>query len=67
MKRISGYISEELHEAICQMAAKEKRSVVYMIDILLQSAVKEKTRKRNAKKDSTKHNSANVGESYPTG
>lgn len=54
MKRISGYITEELYAEIEEIAEKENRKVTPMISLLLQLAVKEKTRKRKSvKKNST--------------
>lgn len=54
MKKISGYIEDELYEAIILLAEKEKRKFAPMVSILLQVAVKEKTRKRkNDKKDNS--------------
>lgn len=54
MKRISGYIPDELFLEIEDIAKKENRKVTPMISLLLQLAVKEKTRKRKvAKKDNS--------------
>lgn len=66
MVRISGYISEELYNSIEEIAKRENRKFTPMIDLLLQLAVKEKNRKRNAKKISSKHNTTNVGAGYST-
>lgn len=54
MKRISGYISEELYLEIEEISKRENRKITPMISILLHMAVKEKNRKRkNDKKSST--------------
>jgi len=50
MKRISGYIPDELYSDIEELCKRENRKIAPMITMLLQLAVKEKTRKRNAKK-----------------
>ena len=50
MKRISGYIPDDLYSEIEEIGKKENRKIAPMITLLLQLAVKEKTRKRNAKK-----------------
>lgn len=60
MKRISGYISDELYSEIEEIAEREQRKVTPMISLLLQSAVKEKNRKRNAKKVHIGYNASNV-------
>lgn len=52
---------ENVIKQVDELANKDLRSRSEMIAILLQLAVKEKTRKRNAKKDNTKHNSPNMG------
>lgn len=48
MKRISGYISDELFASIDDIAKRENRKVTPMISILLQQAVKEKNRKKKS-------------------
>jgi hypothetical protein len=60
MKRISGYISDELHSSIEEIAKRENRKFTPMIDLLLQLAVKEKNRKRDGKKVHTGRNTSNV-------
>ena len=60
MKRISGYISDELHSSIEEIAKRENRKFTPMIDLLLQLAVKEKNRKRDGKKVHTGRNASNV-------
>ena len=50
MKKISGYIPDELYLEICEIAKKDNRKVAPVITILLQQAVKEKKRKRHAQK-----------------
>ena len=54
MKRITLYISDEQLIVIKEMAEKDNRSVNKTIDLLLQQAIKEKTRKRkNVKENNT--------------
>lgn len=67
MVRISGYISEELASSIEEIAERENRKFTPMISILLQLAVKEKNRKRNAKKDNSEHSAGNLGSGNSTG
>jgi hypothetical protein len=50
MVRVWGYVPEEINNEIENMAAKEQRKVANLISLLLQSAVKERLRKRNGKK-----------------
>jgi len=50
MKRISIIVEESLHDSIKKISEDLDRSMNYTITLLLQLAVKEKTRKRNAKK-----------------
>lgn len=45
MTRISLYVSEEIVIQVKEIAEKEKRSVSQMIEILLERAIKERTRK----------------------
>lgn len=52
MKRISGYISDELYAEIEDIAKRENRKVTPMISILLQQSVKEKKRKRKSNEKS---------------
>lgn len=46
MKRISGYINEDLFAAIHEVAKLEKRKFTPTIEILLEYAIKQKNRKR---------------------
>lgn len=50
MKRVSLYLSETILNQIKEIAEKEKRSVSQMVEILLERAIKERTRKRTDKK-----------------
>lgn len=59
MKRISGYITDELFSEITEITERENRKFTPMISLLLQLAVKEKNRKRNGKKVSISDNSTN--------
>ena len=62
MKRISGYVTEELYLEIEEISKKENRKITPMISILLQLAVKQKNRKRNGRKENnTEHNTPNLG------
>lgn len=57
MKRISGYIPDELHSDIEEIAKRDIRSFTATISLLLQQAVKERNRKRvRDKKDDIRHN-----------
>ncbi len=49
MVRVWGYIPEELHSEILEIAKREQRKETNVISLLLQSAVKERLRKRNGK------------------
>jgi hypothetical protein len=51
---------EELMQIIGEFAVKERRSKSEMIDILLHQAIKERLRKRNAKKVHTGCYTSNV-------
>jgi len=62
MKRISGYVTEELYLEIEEISKKENRKITPMISILLQLAVKQKNRKRNGRQENnTEHNAPNLG------
>lgn len=63
MKRISGYISDELFLEIEEIAERENRKFTPMITLLLQLAVKEKNRKRNGKKVHISDHSTNISQS----
>ena len=52
MPRITSTISFDLLNKVSELAAKEKRSLSLMIDLLLQQAIKERLRKRSATKES---------------
>jgi hypothetical protein len=49
MRRISGYIQDELYEEIVDISKRENRKLAPTISILLQYAVREKNRKRQKK------------------
>jgi hypothetical protein len=51
--QVSATITPELYSDIKDFAEKENRSISLMVAMLLQLAIKEKTRKRNGKKDNT--------------
>ncbi len=67
MRRLSAYISDELHDEIQELSVREQRKMTPMISLLLQLAVKEKNRKRNAKKDNSKHSAGDMGKSNAEG
>jgi hypothetical protein len=52
---------EDLGNTIYEMAKKDKRPMNTTIILLLQQAVKEKTRKRDGKKDNIKRNTTDLG------
>jgi len=57
-------IEQELYDQIEELARKNDRNLSQMVALLLQQAVKEKTRKRHGKaKNYSKNNSQNVGQS----
>ena len=57
----------ELGADIVDMAVKSRRPINTEIVLLLEYALKEKGRKRNAKpKSNTEHNAVNMGTSNPT-
>ena len=58
---------ESLIKQVDELAIKDTRSRSEMIYILLQLAIKEKTRKRNAKKDHTEYSAGDMGKSNTTG
>ena len=60
MKRIWGYVPEELYNDIQEIADREFRKFNPMITLLLQLAVKEKNRKRNGKKVHTERNATDI-------
>lgn len=60
MKRIWGYVPEELYNDIQEIADREFRKFNPMITLLLQLAVKEKNRKRNGKKVHTRRNTTDI-------
>lgn len=47
MHRVWGYITDDLNNEILEIAQREQRKPAAVISILLQQAVKERTRKRN--------------------
>jgi hypothetical protein len=51
MKRYTLYLDEKIIHEIQIMAVSKKRSLSFMVSVLLQQAVKEKTRKSSAKKE----------------
>lgn len=63
MKRISGYITEELFSDIEEEAKRESRRITPMISLLLRNAINERKRKR--KKIPAQHNPADLGTSNP--
>lgn len=57
MKRISGYITDDLYKSIEEIAERENRKITPVISLLLHQAVKERLRKRNGRqKGNTEHN-----------
>ncbi len=59
--QVSATIPVELHQQITDLAEKNNRSISEMVAILLQQAVKEKTRNRRGnKEDNTEHHSADI-------
>jgi hypothetical protein len=67
MKRVSIVLEENLFDSIKKISDDIDRSMNYTISLLLQQAVKEKNRKRNAKKSTTEYHSPNLGKSNTTG
>jgi hypothetical protein len=47
MHRVWGYITDDLNNEILEIAQREQRKPAAVISILLQQAVKERTRKRS--------------------
>ena len=59
-KRLSITIHEDVYNDILKLADKDERTVNYIINSLLLKSLKEKKRKRNAKKEvHTQHNTTN--------
>lgn len=58
--------TENIIAQVDELANRDKRSRSVMIDILLQLAIKEKNRKRNAKKNNTEYDTTNLGKSNAT-
>lgn len=57
MKKISLIIPKELHNELLKVAQLDNRSLTYVVNSLLQKALKEKNRKRVKKEVYFKHNS----------
>jgi|TARA_R110002126_G_C10141207_1_gene470651 hypothetical protein len=53
MPRLTTSVSEETFKVLKEIALRDRRSISVTIELLLQLAIKEKTRKRNAAKDDT--------------
>jgi len=54
MKRHSLYLDEELVKIVKEIADSQKRSLSYMVSVLLHNAIREKLRKKSKKqKDGT--------------
>ena len=47
--QVSATIAPDLHREIAELAEKENRSISSMVGLLLQQAVKERSRKRKVK------------------
>lgn len=56
--QLSTTIDSELHDEVIALAKKEDRSLSEMTAILIRQAVKERKRKRDAKKNHPQHNPA---------
>jgi hypothetical protein len=67
MKRISGYITDELYDEIVDISKRDKRKFTPTIDLLLQQAVKERNRKKNANKIHIQNKSADSRKSNAGG
>jgi hypothetical protein len=52
MPRLTTAVSQDTFEKLKELSEKERRSLSLTIDLLLQWAIKEKTRKRNGSKES---------------
>jgi|LauGreDrversion4_2_1035121.scaffolds.fasta_scaffold339536_2 hypothetical protein len=52
MPRLTTAVSQDTFEKLKELSERERRSLSLTIDLLLQWAIKEKTRKRNASKES---------------
>jgi len=53
MPRLTTSVSDETFKVLKEIALRDRRSISVTIELLLQLAIKEKTRKRNAAKDDT--------------
>jgi hypothetical protein len=63
MHRVWGYISDELNNELLEIAEREQRKLANVISLLLQQAVKERTRKRNGRKNNIQDFSSNSHQS----
>lgn len=59
MRKISLIIPEELHQELLKVAQLDNRSLTYVVNSLLQKALKEKNRKRGKKEIHPAHNTSN--------
>lgn len=59
MRKISLIIPEELHTELLKVAQLDNRSLTYVVNSLLQKALKEKNRKRGKKEVYFTHNTSN--------
>ena len=57
--QVCATISKELNDEVVELSQKENRTFSQMVSLLLQLAVKEKTRKRNGRKSSISNNTTN--------
>lgn len=62
MKQITSRIDMELHKIISEMADKNDRSFDYTVYVLLQYAVKEKSRKK--KENNSQYNPTDIRKGY---
>jgi predicted transcriptional regulator len=68
MKQYTFLSEEDFIKEVDELAEKESRSRSVMIDLLLHQAVKERSRKKNAKrKDNTEPNAFNLGKGNAKG
>lgn len=62
--QISATVSQEIYDSIDAFAKEDRRSISEMVALLLEKAIKEKTRNRKGgKKDNTGDNTTDLGSS----
>lgn len=56
-KRLSITLHEDVYHEVLKICGKENRSIGFIVNSLLQKALKEKNRKRGKKQSNTEHHS----------